>query len=675
MSTKYLEKFSKLIDKRQADQVLKLLNKKKQAGEIKTIDEFVQRLDTLIRELTQTELTPTLKLFVAKQDEIIDNETFNFMLERIEDDLVAGFEEANNIDEVQRSHQAIIKDVVFKKLRHAIAELETKVRLYEFMDSSGDGFDASIFSTFREVKENRTTRSVAQDSDVFIDPRTGLFFNEKEDAKVDLIGERLTLALTGGSKTYYNIKKVDQIFDENAPQSELVVNPPDIKLENIIDNVFGTYWVQSALFNSIKAYMRTKLEFRLPGFVDVNFIEVEAVSPHGVILESIDYEAGDGTITNLLQPEKLLLSPVSIKFEKVGTRRIILTFRNDNPDPLEFEYISGEDNLFSQSHSQPADGFSPELIGAMEDLDEILRSAKVKDVVGIFDRSITEFKGYEFTIGLDNVRIGLCSFRNKSIYVSPPLELDRIGQFGLKTIESRPMASSITGAASDTLTTYDTSDGNFFFSSIEYWAIKRDFDQLDNIVRTVRVPILPLDVSRVHHERLLLTEKSLASKPRNDIGATMFFTDATLGSVKIYRNGYLLTSDVDWLDVTTSTNKTPGNGDLMVFKVRIEDPFPGDIYTVTYTPMTSTVRGIPNSLSVYSGSGAEIVDLVGNTSIRSLPSQLIAVDRSVNESNIVRSKVFLCIIIRNNSSRKSLSAAVEEFLFLVNKKDNTKFED
>jgi len=676
MATKYLEKFNRIIDKRQADQVLKLLNKKKQAGEIRTVQEFVEQLDTLIRELTQTELTPTLKLFEAKSDETIDSGTYNFMLERIEDDLIAGFEEATNINEVQKSHQAVIRDVVFKKMRQAIAELEAKSGMYEFMDNSSDGFGVSIFSTFREVGENRTTRSNAQtgtmSSIVFSDPRTGVFFETNdEDASIDLIGERLTLTNT---KIEYDIKKVRQIFDSEAPRSELIVDPPSVKIENIIDGEGGTYWVQTSLFSSIKPYVKTKLEFELPGTVDINFIEIEPISLHGVVLESVEYVDGNNSVTTLLDPEQSLLTPVALMFEKTGTNKVILTFRNDNPDWIEFEYNSADNSLFDQTYMQPPETFAPELRSMMEDLKNILTSVQVKDVIGIFDSSKDTFSGYEFTIGLDNVRIGLSSYASKSIYISPFKNIEQIGQVGLTVSETRPVASSVNTSSSSTSTTYDTSDGNFFFSSIEYWVIKRDINVNEQVVQITRFPILPLNTTRLHHERLLLTKKSSGGQRINDVGSTMFFTDETVGTVKVHRNGYLL-ADTDWTDITTSTEKTPGNGDPMKFNIRIENPYVGDIYTVTYTPMTSTTRSVPVSLSAYTGSGIDVVDLKGDTSIRTLSSHIVAIDKAVTESDAVRSDIGLCVIIRNNSSRNALSSAVEEYRLVIGEKNSSRFEE
>ena len=70
MASKYLKKFDSVIGSRQTDQILKLLSKKKQSGEIRTVDEFVTKLDTLVRELAENELSPSTKLYEAKDDEM-----------------------------------------------------------------------------------------------------------------------------------------------------------------------------------------------------------------------------------------------------------------------------------------------------------------------------------------------------------------------------------------------------------------------------------------------------------------------------------------------------------------------------------------------------------------------------------------------------------------------------
>src|SRR3990172_12992789 len=170
---KYLDKFSDKIGQRQTQQILNLLNKKRNTGQIRTVEEFSKQLESLVRELTETTLKPTLALFEAEENKYIDSESYNFMLERVEDDLEAAFEEANNIDEVQRSHETVIRDVILKNLRAGVAELDTKIQLYEFLNKDLRGFDSAIFTTFRESKENRTERGDAFSSVLFIDPRFG----------------------------------------------------------------------------------------------------------------------------------------------------------------------------------------------------------------------------------------------------------------------------------------------------------------------------------------------------------------------------------------------------------------------------------------------------------------------------------------------------------------------
>ena len=330
--------------------------------------------------------------------------------------------------------------------------------------------------------------------------------------------------------------------------------------------------------------------------------------------------------------------------------------------------------MFNQLHSQPAGGYSPSIASVSEDLNEILSSEKIKTILRVIDGSTNIFSGYDFTMGLDNVRVGLSTYHFDSIYVSPPFRSENVAQISLKTTETRPAASTPTGIPEETSSVYDQDDSQYFFSSIEYWVIKRDFDIDDNIIKTVKFPILPLNVSRTHHEKLFLTEKSSLAVRYNNIGSLMFFTNVALGDVKVYRNGILLVYNLDWIDVTTSANKTPGNGDRMLFKLQVSNVLLGDIYTVSYNPMTSSTRAIPQTISAYTGTGIDAVDLIGDLTIRPLPSQIVVIDEGINTENIKRSEFFLAIILRNNSSKQVLTAAVEEFMFVFGNRSNN-FED
>jgi hypothetical protein len=666
MTQKYLEAFAKKIDKRQADQVLAFLNKKKQEGQIRTVDEFIERLDSLVRELVETELSPTLKVFDAHQEQTIDSETFNHMLDRITDDFRSSFEEANNIFEVQTSHRAIIRDVVLKTVYRAINQLETKLGLYETKKQQGGNVSKTISRTFNAT-ESKTTRSgVIQPGAIFSDPRTGKII--KDDAYVEEIGDRLTLAKSLNNQ--YEFKKVYQVFDVSFPRSELVVEPPGTSLKYVIDNTANTYWAQSLLFETVQPYTKIKivLEFSIPK--DLNYIEIEPITDKGFIFESFDYENDLLGITNVSSEDIDVSSSLRLNFQRISASRLFLTFRNENFVPVDFQYSPEDISLFQQAVSQPIERFSVDINGLSEVFGDKIQSPTVKDILGVIPNDKFIFSGYAYSFGFDNIRAGLSTYSSDSIYVSAPLRIKQpLGQLYLNSNETRPVADSITETPSNTVVTYDGNDSDFYFSSLEYWVIKRDYDKDKNILRTSKFPLIPRGNNRINHERLLLTSKYNVSSHINDVGQTVLFTDRIVGNVKVYRNGLLSAYGIDWEDITSDSEKTPNSGVPMVFKIRLNNPVIGDIYTVSYTPMYSNSRGVPKILSAFTGSGIDVVDMKGNLSVRYVDNNTILLNERSIYKNIEQSDIFLCVILRNNSSRNVLSAVVEQFDLFIGTRD------
>lgn len=667
----YLDKFQNLIKKRQASDILNLLNKKKNTGEIRTIDEFTAHLNSLIQDITNTALTPTLKTYTQAAGDDVSVEIHNEMLDRTQDDLGAAFQEALNIDEVQKSHQAIVKDVTLKNLRYGVAELESKVSLYEFLANDTNGFDNAIFSTFREATEARSSRIIDQASSIFLDPRTNIVATN--DAAVDPLGERLTLSLA--NKTYYDLRAVRQIFDSESPQSTLIVQPSSSVLENMLDGASGTYWVQSLLFKTQPSTIKTKLEFDISGTRDINFIEIEPASNYPIVLESIFYLDTNNIVTQLADLELTVSSPVVVQFRTITTKRIILVFRNDNFSQVQFQYDPNTQSLIDQSINQGNLPTTPSLTVMSSTLNSLLANPTIKDIIGIDTTQPLSFTGFEYQIGFDNIRTGIGTYDTESIYVSVPITLDEIGQVGLKTVESRPGSTSPTVSPDIQTQTYDADDNIFFHSSIEYWVVREDLDLNGNILAISRFPILPLSTQRINHERLVLSEKSDISKITNDVGYSMFFTTTNDGNVKVYRNGIELAvgGGDGWVDESTSADQTPDNNRRMRLKVRIENPLPTDIFTVTYDPLTSNTVAVPSSLGVYTPNGLSIVDLIGDLSARSLTEQVVVLDRTTNADKINSTILFLAIIIRSNTSDTTLSASVDEYTLAVGSIDDTKF--
>src|SRR5690606_30830545 len=107
----------------------------------------------------------------------------------------------------------------------------------------------------------------------------------------------------------------------------------------------------------------------------------------------------------------------------------------------------------------------------------------------------------------------------------------------LKTDESRPAVSIDTNFTEMVEETYDLNSvneiiysgtnrvsGKDFQGSLEYYVIKQDLSQeTDRVVKTSVFPILPIGVSRIHQERLVLSEKTAPSLTVNNLGKTVFF--------------------------------------------------------------------------------------------------------------------------------------------------------
>lgn len=696
--SQYLQKFAGTIGKRQSEQILKLLSKQKNSGQIRSVKEFTQKLQNLMFELTSTVLTPSLRIWMAENGSDIDSETYNFMLERVEDDLSAAFEEVNNIDEVQKSHEAIIRDVILKNLRAGVAELESKIDLFEFLNKDVRGFDSAIFSTFRESKKERTQRQGVQAQILFRDPRRNFeLVPTIQDANVELIGERLVLG--NSDNIFHTITNVRQIFDSESPQSELIVEPPGTSLRNMIDDTVGTYWIQSALFKVNKPYIKVKIELDLGSVKEINLLEIEPASQFGLIVENISYVDGNNTVVNLDIPEQFIDSSVGIRFRKVATDRLIITFRNENSVKSNFEYNENIYSLMGQSIGQPPLGINPNRETLSKEFDDIIGSQKIKDVIGFKASSNKFFNGYTFTTGIDNIRVGLTRHTDRSIYVSTPLEICGIGELGLRTIEKRPYLEGLSQLVKHTTTTYDiesdsslTDDTNltvgessntYFVSSIEYWIVKQDLNIDGKLIRTSTFPILPLDVDRVEHERLVLINKSSSALTDPDLGSTMFFTNRTDGNIKVYKNGILIedtTGDnlatTGWQDVTEVSDRTPGNSTPMRFKIKVLNRLPGDIFTVSYNPILSTTQNLPKTIKELSNvGGLNIVDLIGDLSVRPTQGQIVMMNRVGEDNTEQTSNIYLVIILRRNSAESTLTPAVEEYTLMAGCKDLRKFEE
>lgn len=677
----YLKKFDSLVGKTQMQQIISLLTKQRNAGQVQSLSEFARRLELLVRDVTGTTLIPTTNIFLARPGDLTSADQWNFAMDRVQDDLVTAFQEAGQIDEIQTAHQALIKDGLLKNMRAAISELEAKVATYKFLNTDLHGFSEALFSTFREIQEERTSRDNIYQLQI-TDPRTGLALEATNDAAIDPVGERLILPAQ--SKTYYKFQSVKQIFDSEAPQSALVVSPPGLKIENIIDGENGTYWIQSVNLPRVSNIpVRTKLEVSFNLVREINFLEIEPATKYPIILEKIQYVDDSHTVQTLTSPDLSFDGPIAVLLEKFSTNKLILTFQNSNPVNQQFE-SKIHDDLLMQYQAEPMQGYNASLSLVQDHVYQNVSNVKNQSIINITGRQeSTEHNYYEYSIGFDNIRAGLADYEDVGIYISKPIEIQSPAHVGIKTVESRPyLDANLNLAYTDETYNQDVDDDKHYLSSIEYWLVRQDLNADNVLIRTSYLPILPINTERVVHEQLVLIEQEDTSLLFNDSGYLMFYTNRTDGDITVYRNGVEIsditstpTSPEGWIDTTDSENKIPNNQVPMRFRIQVRGSKVTDVFTVSYTPTLSSTYDIPETLSsVTSTGGLQVIDILGDLSARPGRGHILVLDKVGQSSHAVKTRLFLGIILRRNSADSLLTAAVEEYLLGIGRLDTKRFD-
>ena len=659
---RFLERFSGTVKNRQTQQILKLLNKKRQRGEYASLAEFQEGFQNLMGELIDETIVPSLKLYQGRPFKDVSIETHNEMLTRASNDLISSFEELDKIEEVHHLHETIIHKVLLGNLRSGLSELRSKVALYEFLNKDQNGFEIAKYSTFKETQEERTNRGTGIPNSLFMDPKTKTFLLSKYDADVDLIGDRLGLGV--GNKKEIKIQNIEQTFGPTFPSSAFdPVGDSIDDINNIIDQTAGTFWIKSIYQKENTSGINVQLKLTLPGNREINYIEIEPALLRAIKLKKLSWLDYSLTMQSLDMDQEV--KEISrIVFSKISTNVLYLDFFV--PDYLKFE----DENTTNTAASV---------------LNEYLPPAIQEVILNSGSPYSDPVEGYKYQIGFDNIRVGLTDYMNKGLYISQPLLIDPSSS---EENEATSM-SAIIGLKSNTKRPYKENEGlkfsedptaNLnFLGSVEYWIIKRDIQENGTTVKTITFPILPMGSSEVVHERLLLTEDTGESGHLDikNSGRLNFFPDETK-PITIYANGnFLFASEPDDLvswaasvsgKDTTNTVSSPnsGSGNPMVYYVKMDKTLMrlGDVYTVSYTPKS------PNSHAVSSSS----IDLSGDLSIRNIPGNLILLEES-SDISINKYKLYLAIVLRQNTAESQLSPFVEDYTLAVGKKDLLKFEE
>jgi hypothetical protein len=677
MSQNYLQQFRSSLPSTQGNQILKYLVSKRDSGEIRTVDEFKTKLKELTASLLASQTAPTFKLLAAVAGDDISSERYNYMLQRIEDDLNAAFTEADTMDEIIAAHHNLINDISLNALRFSLNELENKVSLYEFLNKQGYGFDDSLFNTFRGLQNEQTTRSDDASGLVLIDPRKHETILSDEDGYVDPIGERLMLSFTDSELGI--IKEVAWLANANSIRGEVDASFKDSSLANLIDGKTNTYWVAPILLTSVRTSgVPMELALNLAATRDINYIEIEPASLYPMRLIGVDYIDAGNIRRTAISSELSVTGPTRINIGRITTNCIVLKFIQENYEEVQCVLKSGSDNFERVVSSQQTG--TVDLVSVSDSLKQLLTSDFIlSDVYGIQSTVVGQVKFYEYLLGFDNIRAGFSSYGERGIFSSIKKVITGPGQLGLRVEETRPV--QIAGSASINVEDFiypsrtSTEDNKFYHGSIEYWVVMQYLTADNFLLASDTFPILPIGASRVYHERIVLTAKSTGAL-NNDLCKLMFYCLDDDTDVLVYRNGDLLTYNTDWEFIITAdasgyTVDVPASGNPMSRGIKIKGgPNPLDIYTVSYTPAVSNSRMYAGDTSLQ-----VVIDLVGDSqsSARMIQDNVIVIDELREGQEVDHADLFLVILLRRNSAEDSYSPSVDEYMLVTGSRDMTKY--
>lgn len=675
MSSSYLDKFRSTLPSSQGKQILQILSEKSNSGEIKNINDFKSKLKELTTKILAERITPTLEIYRAIANQDISSEQFNEMLKRIKNDLETGFNEADNLDEIIDAHNNLIDNVALKTLRYGINEIENKITLYEFLNQDKNGFTDTLFNTFTESKPLQTDRSDKNSLSLFFDPRTDTLIESDEDARVNIVGENLTLG--SNDNQYVTIVSADWLANVNSIRSELDVSFKSSNISNILDNSINTFWVVSILLSQLRVGgAPAEIALRLNGSQDINFIEIEPATPYPMYLEEIEYYDSTKTRQTINFDGIYLNKPTRINFNKINTSTIILKIKQQHYKVIQFLQNPGESNFDKAVLNETKNEI--DLVSINETLKEVLTSDFIlKDIIKVKDAAFEQKKYFEYLIGFDNVRVGLSLYDERSIFISSKKTIENPLQFSLKTNEylaTQQIGETGIEFVKQNYLPASTDENNKFYHSVfEYWLYARFYDENNSLISSDYIPVLPLGAQRIYHEKLIFAKKD-ELQIYNNLSELMHFTQADETDVKVYRNGTILSYGTNWefiLDTDNSdlTRIVPDSGKRMSRGIRIFDAVnPLDFFTVSYTP---TITNTNNK--DYNANLLKIVDLNGDNTCRVINNNLIVFDSLRKSYKIKKADFYLMIIIRRNSNNPNISSKLEDYLELFGTKNLNKF--
>lgn len=327
-----------IVPERQSRQVLEVLGKLKDKGAIKSIEEYSDKLQELTTTLKSTDPIPAFNLFQAAVGDEISSDIHNAMTETAAMDIETAFQEAQNIGNVLEMHKNMFRVTVLENLHKAIATLSTKLKLYQFLADSHDGFAYTQFNTFDNFDSTQTARDTALANSLYFDYNKNEPVPENEDAEMNKQAQSLELANIGGPISIVDIHAVE---GDDTTVSVIDLASVSQGQPNTIDGKKDTFWVYPIILaERISTGATLKMRLDLGGIRRVNSIYIDAATKYPMTLTSVTYlpqvALGSASMVTVFSGATAVFLPMRVSFASINAQFIELTFKQKSWEEVRY---------------------------------------------------------------------------------------------------------------------------------------------------------------------------------------------------------------------------------------------------------------------------------------------------------------------------------------------------
>jgi len=675
LQTNYLERFRHILGAEQSAQIFGKLQLDKDQGNLRSLSEYRKELESLIPKIKDRLLSPLAQQLQLTQGNNVGTPALNNTLSLLSSDLLAAFEEVNNIDRILTAQKTLMFKAVSQDLKKIITRLRGEVEIHELLASLNQFNSQTYGSSVARVDEGEFVFAERAQRDyrlLYVDPLTATDVPRKLDCS---LGKNDELKLPIKASRIHRPRSARVIVENTGSRpsqaSEYAVDLDDLGPANAIDGQDGTYWARSVLLTTPRsgdpahptaptsAGVFHKLEVEFQELVSFNYIEIEPILSSEAYLVAVE-AFKEGAWTTLWETTTFdggirLRGARVLHFATAQATKVKLTFESRSYRTVTFLTASDHE----QTDAETAQSALEELLYGT------FPTAKVQEVMGLVEQTFSEREYVEYFLGIDNVYVGLASFEEKGIFVSRPVNFGRLASIGIAGDWLLPYRelTSLDVQYTDTVSDFmpvdiATVDPSEMLGSIEFYLCKWDYADKDKtkLLRREVFPVMPLFIGRYTCDRLLLTKKESGSTASsNDVGMLRFMpfgwwptgvaaTDlATLKqNLFIFRDGQRETA---WQASATYSNVAINNGAPMQLGIFLTSPVRESAYVAMYRGEFSNLNGKPQDSE--NTALLHYLDVLGDTSLTVNEHGFYEFDAE-DDQNVVASEVAVIVMLRNN---------------------------